>query len=385
MACIVKTPQNGSKGVLVVTDGEYRDWLMANPAMRSRFERLRGHWLVAVHANSAIPQTYTPDPLVDVFIAGPGDIASAGPSPLPQIAMDCSNFSPDFFAPASGQDKFWDALFVSRNQPFKSLDKLFDIVRALFDQKPLRVLAVIAHTSLEDLASSQPLKLYQEKFTAKERKLFTLLAPWVDYPFSLDLPTLAQLYHKSRLFLHTAIEERHPRVVGYAWAAGLPVVAPNSAAALLPRDLAQPPGFFAFESIQEAACQVHRALAIGALPDVYSQFHLAPFQIERFKNEIRDLYIRRGETFLDGGWRLDDMDIRLARHHDVRAGSNSYRASLNQFTSLLEKPLPQIAGAGIEEALDAVALAETDDPTIQPRTDNGGLRRAMRHMLGRLG
>ena len=62
MACIVKIPQNMSKGVLVVTDGEYRDWLVANPAMRARFERLRGRWLIAVHANSAIQQRMIANP-----------------------------------------------------------------------------------------------------------------------------------------------------------------------------------------------------------------------------------------------------------------------------------------------------------------------------------
>src|SRR5258706_2750564 len=98
MACIVKIPQKESKGVLVVTDGEYRDLLIANQAMRARFEKLKPSWLIAVHANSAICQSYASDPLVDVFIAGPGDIASAGPTPLPQIAMDCSNFWPGFFA-----------------------------------------------------------------------------------------------------------------------------------------------------------------------------------------------------------------------------------------------------------------------------------------------
>jgi hypothetical protein len=385
MACIVKIPQSASKGFLVVTDAEYRDLLIANPAMRARFEQLRGRWLIAVHANSAICQSYAADPLVDVFIAGPGDITASGPSPLPQIAMDCSNFSPGFFAPAPHEEKFWDVLFVSRNQPFKSLDKMFDIVRALFDEEPLRVLAIISHTSLQDLEASQPLKLYQEKFTTRERKLFTLMTPWVDYPFSLDLPTLAQFYHKARLFLHTAAEERHPRVVGYAWAAGLPVVAPGSAAALLPPELAKPPGFFAFETVEEAARNVRRALMVGPLSASYSQFHLAPFQVERFKSEIRELYARNGETFLDGGWQVEDLDIRLARHHDIRAGSNSYRASLFQFASLLEKPIPDTTGPAIEEILDAAALVEVDDPALSPQVENGALRRVMRNVLGRLG
>jgi len=385
MACIVKTPQNASKGVLVVTDGEYRDLLHENPAMRALFERLRSRWLIAVHANSAIRQSYDADSLVDVFIAGPGDIASAGPEPLPQIAMDCSNFSPAFFAPIAGGGRFWDVLFISRNQPFKSLDRLFDIVRALFDQAPVRVLAVIAHTSLDDLATSRPLQLYRERFSAKERKLFTLLTPWIDYPFCLDLPTLAQLYHNARLFLHTAAEERHPRVVGYAWAAGLPVVAPNSAAALLPANMAQPPGFFAFDSVEEAVGQIRHALQVTALPAAYSQFHLASFQTERFKTEIRDLYARHAEPFSDSGWQLDDLDIRLARHHDIRAGSNSYRASLYQFAALLENPLPDASGPGIEDTLDAAALKQTDTPAPQSRADSNGLRRVMRNVLGRLG
>lgn len=383
MACIVKTPQNASKGVLVITDWEYRDLVRENPAMRTRLESLRRRWLIAVHANSAIRQSYAVDSLVDVFIAGPGDIAATGPEPLPQIAMDCSNFSPAFFAP-TGQDKFWDILFVSRNQPFKSLDRLFDIVRATFDQEPLRVLAIIAHSGLDDLAASEPLKLYQEKFSARERKLFTLLTPWIDYPFSLDLPTLAQFYHNARLFLHTAAAERHPRVVGYAWAAGLPVVAPQSAAALLPPEMARPPGFFSYDSVDEAVRQIRRALTVRPLPSTYSQFHLAPFQTERFKAEIQALYARHGQAFCDTGWQLDDLDIRLARHHDIRAGSNSYRASLHQFTSLLEKPLPDINGPAIEEALDARAVQERD-VAIQPKAESNGLRRVMRNMLGRLG
>lgn len=385
MACIVKTPSSGSKGVLVVTDVEYRDFLLADPAMRRNFERLKDRWLIAVHANSAVRQNYAADALVDVFIAGPGDIASLGPLPLRQIAMDCSNFSPDVFAPATRDNRFWDVLFISRNQAFKSLDRLFDIARAVFDRKPLRLLAIIAHSSLDDLAKSRPLRLYQEMFSAEERRLFTLLTPWIDYPFCLDLPTLAQFYHNARLFLHTAVEERHPRVVGYAWAAGLPVVAPNSAATLLPHTMAQSPGFFSFGSVEEASRQIQHALGVQTLPPAYSEFHLASFQLERFKMEIRKLYDDRACPFSENGWQLEDLDIRLARHHGLGAGMNSYKASLSQLAALLSKPLPDINGPKIEEMLDDRALGESDLGLWAPAAvaPAGGLRRVIKSMLGR--
>jgi hypothetical protein len=381
MACFVKRPQEGARGVLVITDVEYRDAVLMNAAMRSRFEALRKHWLLLVHCNSSIRQIYAHDPLVDAFIAGPGDIASTDSGALPQIVMDCSNFSPAFFAGPEAE-KFWDVLFISRNQGFKSLDRLFHILRATFDEAPLRVLAIVAHTSAAELQTSEPIRFYTQMFSSEERKLFTLMTPWVDYPFCFDLPTLAHFYHRSRAFLHTAAEERHPRVVGYAWAAGLPVVAPPTAAALLPPDMAHPPGFFSFDTTVQAVAQLRKALKAPALPMRYSESHLAPFQIARFQQEIQKLYARLGLPFIEGGWELDDMDIRLARHHGIRAGANSYRASLYQFAGLLAKPLPDITGPRIEEALDPHALEEAEGSVPSPPS-RGGLRRMVRTVLGR--
>jgi hypothetical protein len=387
MACIVKRPLHGSKGLLVITDAELRDWLHTSPTLRAHFKTLQARWLIAVHGNSAIRQTYAPDDLIAAFIAGPGDIISAGTEAHEQIAMDCSNFSPDFFA-ADGGGKFWDVLCVSRNQPFKSLDMAFKVVRQAFDEKPLRVLAIISHQGLKDIKDSEPLRLYAGMFNEEERKLFTVIAPWVDYPFPFDLPTLAQFYHRSRVFLHVAETERHPRVVGYAWAAGLPVVAPPAAAALLPAELAQPPGFFAFDTAADAASQLRHALAAPALPASYSMYHLAPFQIDRFKIEIRKLYQRLGQEFVDDGWELDSLDLRLARHHDIRAGTNSYGASLYQFASVLAKPLPDVSGPQIETALDVAARREADSAKVTREmmaAEGGVLRRVMRAARNAMG
>jgi len=52
---------------------------------------------------------------------------------------------------------------------------------------------------------------------------------------------------------------------------------------------------------------------------------------------------------------------------------------------LLDNPLPDASGPGIEDALDAAALKQTDNPAMQPRAESNGLRRVMRNVLGRLG
>lgn len=376
MASIVKRPVNGSKGILVITDGEWRDWLKVSPTLQHAIQTLKSRWLVLVHGNSAIQQRYGNDNLIDAFIAGPGDIIWTAPNPPYQIEMDCSNFCPKYFEQDSaGITPFWDLLFISRNQKFKSVDDLFPILRKVFDHAPVRVLAIISETSAEAGINSEPVRRYTSMFTKEERKYFTLLSPWIDYPFSLDLPTLAHFYRHSRAFLHTATQERHPRVAGYAWATGIPVIAPQNVSSLLPPELADAPGFFPFSSPDEAPALIQRVLAnAGPLPKEYRQFHLATFQIERFKDELKKLYARLEEPFVDGGWFLADLDVRLARHHDRMAGTNTSKASLFQLAKALNETLPAELGDDPEAGIDQLCPLPPDDPAVE-RERNDAARR----------
>ncbi|HWY61207.1 MAG TPA: hypothetical protein VNW15_04845 [Rhizomicrobium sp.] len=401
MACVVKQPVNGTKGFLVITDGELHDLLETSTTLQDSVRSLRTNWVVAVHCNSSVQQNVRANELIDAYIAGPGDIIPLASFTPYQLTMDCSNFCPDYFQRQPGRDqKFWDVLFVSRNQEFKSLDVLFQTVREIFDAAPMRVLAIITHGSAADtqLDKSEPLRLYMSMFTVAERKLFTLLTPWVDYPFPFDLQTLALFYHQSRSFLHTARDERHPRVVAYAWAAGIPVIGPPSVAALLPDDLRQPPGFFSFKDANQAAAAVRRAVeASTSLPPVYSEFHLASFQIPRLKQEIQKLYAHLGIGYVDAGWFLDNLDLRLARHHVGNAGTNAARASLLQLTKQLIQPFPSDIAGDAELALDAYTICQSDDARVEKEAVVGrllfpmrrfgeirrerGMRRALQSML----
>jgi hypothetical protein len=378
MACVLKKPIDDTKGILVITDGEMKDLLENSATLQEAIGSLRANWIIVVHCNSAHQQKIHPNPLVDAYIAGPGDIISVpGFSPY-QIPMDCSNFCPGYFAPDQRVPKFWDVLFISRNKSFKSPEMLFRVVREIFDDAPLRVLAIIAHERAEDATArkSEPVRLYTSMFSAQERKFFTLLTPTVDYPFPFDLPSIANFYHQSKVFLHTAEEERHPRVVGYAWAAGLPVVAPISAASLLPESLRKQPGLFTFDDAKNAATAVRLAAENRyPLPAAYSEFHLAEFQISRFKNEIQALYAHLGTDFTDKGWFLNNLDLRLARHHVHNAGTNAAHASLLQLARQLRQPFPPEIAGDAELALDAYALLQPDDHRVAREAAIGqGLR-----------
>src|SRR6266700_2934923 len=108
MACIVKQPVGESKGILVVTDAELRDWLEVSPTLRRVFLELKSRWIILLHCNSPIQQRHSTNELIDAYIAGPGDIIWAGIESPYQIEMDCSNFCPDDFQRGPDDGKpFW--------------------------------------------------------------------------------------------------------------------------------------------------------------------------------------------------------------------------------------------------------------------------------------
>lgn len=371
MACIVKRPVGGAKGFLTITDGEYNDLVRFSGTLRDQLCALKPHWLIGVHANCPVQQSVAPSDVIDTYIAGPGDLLDTGFPGFHQIVFDCSNFSPNIFRDERQvQEKFWDVLFISRNMPFKSLENLIRIVRAAMDKSPTRVMAIVAHQGLhkKDHGESPIIKQYLETFSRDERRLFTLLTPSIDYPFCFDLPTLAHFYHHSRCFLHVAENERHPRVVAYAWASGLPVVAPSSVGSLLPDDLRRPPGFFAYRDVTEAPDLIADALAVRDLPAAYADYHLARCQTERFKQEVAKFYADKNEPFVDGGWHLENMDIRLARHHfgdGEFIGANSFGSSLFQFAGMLRHVPLRVASQDPEWELEPWALQQPGAPVAR--------------------
>jgi len=341
MACLLKLPAEKEKGVVTFTSIEYDYYISKSNLLYKSLFSARNNWLVGFHHNSSHRNiNFIPDPLFDFYIAGPGDIANRQGKSFYQIEMDCSNFCPDYFEDfGANGEKYWDLLAVSRDVRFKSLNDLLVIIRKLFDQKPLRVLAVISYNQHNNRHSL--IKDYLRLFSEKERKYFTLLTPFIDYPFPFDLKTLAFYYQHSRSFLHVAQKERHPRVVAYAWASGLPVIAPQEVGSLLPKNLQKPPGFYAYRDLDHAVDCVQESLKTIFEPSIkasYSNFCLSKNSIKRFKEEIAKLFSMKTLVFTDKNWLLKDLDLRLASHHTGTKSPNTIPMSLYQFSLYLNNP-----------------------------------------------
>ena len=102
--------------------------------------------------------------------------------------------------------------------------------------------------------------MYLDYFTREERKNFLALFFDYDYPFSVSKDYLAHFYRSSKVFLHTACDERHPRVCSYAWSSGIPVVGYKNLATFLPERFQQEPFFFEVKNDDEYVDKILKAI-----------------------------------------------------------------------------------------------------------------------------
>jgi hypothetical protein len=339
VACILKAPSESGKGVIVFTTPERDQAIREDRGMANAITRLKGRWIVGLHHHWH-DHAFVYDPLFDFSLAGEGDLVTADGSDVPLITLDACNFVPAEFAP--GGMKFWDVLYVARAVTFKGLPQFLECVRSLYDAGDrLRVLCVcpIPPERPGDATFVDLEQEYVERFTAEERRYFTLWALRHDYPFPLDLPTLAHLYRSSRVFVHFAPDERRCRVAGYAWSVGLPVVARGSVGSLLPARLRCPPFFYEAHAYEAFPRQIMSALSTSERDDPRRVEDVRRF----FSSESSTFELRRqlAQRFPDAGldedegWFVNDLNLRLGRHHGISVGANNVESSIGQLVQAL--------------------------------------------------
>ena len=381
MACLLKVPTDeGARGVVVFTTQERDRFLHADPEVAAAVERLKPRWLVGLHHNWH-DHAFTYDPLFDFSMAGEGDLVTVDGTEVPLVTLDACNFVPAAFEP--GGTKFWDLLYVAHPVPFKGIPQFLDCLRDLYDAgHDLRVLYVCAIPSGELAADAGFMDnvedLYLERFSQAERRRFTLLTLRYDYPFPLDLPTLAHFYRSSRCFAHFSPIERRCRVAGYAWAAGLPVVAMASVGSLLPLELRRPPFFYEVADAEAFGDQILAALDAVARGDDSTSDDVR----RHFATPVTTVELRRQldalapDTGLAGaeGWALEDLDIRLGRHHGIPGGPNGIAMAIGDLVAVLAKQPPALLAAAGERdpevalAADAAAVPADQAPARRGRT-----------------
>ncbi len=263
MACLIRAPDTAGKGCVSFTTPERDQVILKDQAARAAVQALKRRYLVGLHHNWH-DHDFAYDPLFDFSLAGDGDLIERNGRAFPRVALDACNFAPSCFAPrGQGEEPFWDVLNVSRAVFFKGIPEFFQAIRAIYDRgRYIRVLHLCpvpkpdeAGTALHDIRQR-----YEAVFAPHERRFFNLMTMDWDYPFPLDLETLAFFYRASRVYVHSAQDERRCRVAAYAWASGIPVVARENVASIVPPALRRRPFWFAFDRADELADAIIAAI-----------------------------------------------------------------------------------------------------------------------------
>jgi glycosyltransferase involved in cell wall biosynthesis len=344
MACILKLPTSDHKGVITFTTQERDRFIICSPRVEQLVGQLKSSWLVGLHHNWH-DFAFRYNPLFDFSMAGETDLIEHEQRPFALVPMDACNFSPSLFhAAAPGGEKLWDVLTVARPVFFKRLPLFLDTIRALYDRgQKLRVLCVCPmppyRHSDRKTTFYEIEQRYREMFSAEERKHFNLWTLHHDYPFPLDLTTLAFLYRASRVFVHAADDERRCRVAAYAWSSGLPVVARDMVASLLPPALQRQPYWFkvdrddAFaDSILAAVAAAQQPLDFTPVRELMSEEHMRA----RLAEALKDLLARTqpaAAELTERDFALEKLDIRLGRHCEYAQSPNTLRLPLELFVA----------------------------------------------------
>jgi hypothetical protein len=221
---------------------------------------------------------------------------------------------------------------------------------------------------------------YLERFSREERQLFTLLTIRRDYPFPLDLPTLAHLYRSSRAFAHFAPDERRCRVAAYAWATGLPVVGTDAVGSLLRAPIRVPPAFRQVHDAGEYADRIAEAIDEPGDPAAHAQAaeYFSPASVVGALRGQLDALFPGSGLGRPEGYSTTGLGIRLGRHHGLSSGPNRVPMSV-----------PQLAAAlAADDGHVARLVASVDDPELALAESAGGESQpepAGASRLGRLG
>ncbi|MCH4544438.1 hypothetical protein MK632_01390 [Rhizobium changzhiense] len=362
MACFLKAPEGDSKGCVVFTTPERDNVVRSSAGTRATLERLKKRYLVGLHHNWH-DYSFRYDPLFDFSMAGDGDLIEVNNAPFARIPLDACNFSPDCFLQPRATEPFWDILYVARAVAFKGIPELFATVRALYDTGHMyRVLFICPTQKKTELPGIANLREHFEAmFSPRERQLFTLLTLDWDYPFPLDLHTLAFFYRNSRIFLHPAPEERRCRTAAYAWAGGMPVVANEHVASILPADFHKPPYLFKYENSSDIPYAVISAL--NYVETSNSDWSAVSGEFSGITSAAKVDAMLAKIAAVSGRGRMSShaivttgLDIRLGRHHLLAVGGNRIGYSIEEFCNVLMNSSDDILVKCLHEADPEIAL-----------------------------
>ena len=252
MPCILKLPSIRSKGFISFTTQERDNFTLQNDKIINQLKKMKKEWFLGIHHNWH-DYKFEYNDLFDFHLAGKYDLKEKNNKFFLNSNIDCTNFVPKYFS-FSKSSKHWDILFVGRTAFFKRLNKFFEIIRNLYDNKNyLRALCVVVEEDKKILKDNFSYEDYFNdylfKFNSYERRFFNIIKLNKKNPF--DLKTLSQFYKYSRIYVHTSEFERRSRTTSYTLASGISVVCFKNTASIVKTALQKKPSIYLAKSYQD--------------------------------------------------------------------------------------------------------------------------------------
>ena len=333
MACLVKIPDQNSKGVVTFTTQERDKLIFSDGNIFQKIVSLKEKYVIGLHHNWH-DYGFRYNPLFDFSMAGIGDL---GNSEVPLVTLDACNFIPDDFFASSGE-KFWDVIYVTRAVYFKRVELFLKTIKKIYSSgRNIKVLLVCCIPP-EDATPKNVIEDYMSIFSSQERKFFTFLPLTHDYPFCLDPSTVGFLYRSSKVFTHFANDERRCRVVANAGATAMPIVCMPDPASIIPENLRVPPYCYIVNhdddysnKILEALDDYNKGNDLSKISESFSTKHTSL----ELKNQLQKFLNVNSKDMNDNSYNFNNLDIRLGRHHSISYGPNKVDMSINEFSQIL--------------------------------------------------
>jgi hypothetical protein len=231
---------------------------------------------------------------------------------------------------------------------------------------------------------------FEAMFSSEERRYFNLMTMEWDNPFPLDLQTLAFFYRSSRIYVHSAPNERRARAGAYAWATGMPMVSRENIASILPEQFRRPPFLFEYDEPAQMSDAILAALD-SKIGDPEWGTVAGEFSIEtsaqRLEQALQALAARRGETLSSQPIRAHGFDLRLGRHHEIGGGTNLVDQPVLRFCNELLNRSDAVLAALTKQPDPELALAAdcvVKSLPTEPNTNDVHREQGIRSRLKRL-
>ena len=330
MACVLKSKTKNSPGIISFTTQEEK-LIRQNRKNLNLFNKLKKSYLTCLHFNWH-NFNYYPDDLFDIHLAGKTDLLIKNKMQINLFDLDACNFCPSFFSRQEGE-KHWDVLYVARSVFFKGIPDFFQSIRELYNKGIFfRVLFLCPVPPDKKNDYKKLRKNFENLFNQKERHFFNFLPLKEDYPFFFDLETLSFFYKNSKIFVHTAPEERRCRVAAYAFACGLPVVGKENVGSILEDEYRIKPFFYKVTN-NDFSTQILLSLNSYKSKNTPNK-SLETFQSINSEKKIKLLfknYFKKKGLSLEGKWYCKNLDLRLGSHFGLGEGPNFYSKSMEGF------------------------------------------------------